>query len=58
MIRYKSSRGDKIDGTKPNQTGYTGGDQKQGRNQTEGNGQNGGEQRITSPERVAEETNK
>ena len=40
LIRYESSRGRKIDGTKPNQTGDTFGD-KQGK-QTEENGQESG----------------
>ena len=47
MIRYESSRGHKIDGTKPNQTGKnTFGDNKQGK-QTEENGQESSQQRTS-----------
>ena len=47
LIRYESSRGYKIDGTKPNQTGNTFGD-KQGK-YTEENGQESSQQRASSP---------
>ena len=46
LIRYESSRGHKIDGTKPNQTGNTFGN-KQGK-QTEENGQVSSQQRTSS----------
>ena len=46
LIRYESSRGHKIDGTKPNQTGNTFGD-KQGK-QTEENVQESSQQRTSS----------
>ena len=46
LIRYESSRGHKIDGTKGNQTGKTFGD-KQGK-QTEENGQESSQQRTSS----------
>ena len=46
LIRYKSSRGHKIDATKPNQTGNTFGD-KQGK-QREENGQESSQQRTSS----------
>ena len=59
LIRYESSRGHKIDGTKPNQTGNTlFGEKKQGK-QTEGNGQESSQQKRTkSPGRDLEQTNK
>ena len=50
LIRYESSRGHKINGTKPNQTGNTFGQKKQ-ENQTEENGQEGSQQRTSSPGR-------
>ena len=46
LIRYESSRGHKIDGTKPNHTGNTFRD-KQG-NQTEENGQEISKHRASS----------
>ena len=51
---YESSRGHKIDGTKPNQTGNTLGE-KQGK-QTEDNGQGSSQQRTSSPKWGIEET--
>ena len=59
LIRYESSRGHKIDGTKPNQTGNTFGG-KQGK-QTEESGQESSQQRTSSrykQNRLTEETNK
>ena len=46
LIRYESSRGHKIDGTKPNQTGNTFGN-KQGK-QAEENGQVSSQRRTSS----------
>ena len=58
LIRYESSRGHKIDGTKPNQTGNTLGEktkkQKKGK-QSEENGQESSQQKTSSLGRDTEE---
>ena len=57
LIRYESSRGRKIDGTKPNQTGKNCGEKNPGKADRR-NGQESSQQRTSSPERDTEETNK
>ena len=54
MIRYESSRGHKIDGTKSNQTGNI--FRKKKGKQTEEKGQNSSQKETSSPGRDTEET--